>query len=91
LVGEEGSPDGRRGTVRFVGPIEELPGGGLWIGVECDEPVGKNDGTVKGRRVFEQVGQGGKRGLFVRPERVKTGDYPPLEDLDAEMGDEEEI
>lgn len=36
-------PGGRRGTVKFIGQAESLPPG-YWIGVEFDEPVGRNDG-----------------------------------------------
>jgi tubulin-folding cofactor B len=80
IVGEESQ---RRGTVRFVGAVDDLPGGGLWIGVRYDEPVGKNDGSVAGKRYFDA---GKNRGGFVRPERVVVGDYPE-EDL---LGSEDE-
>lgn len=30
----------RRGTVRFVGEVTEIPNGGVWVGVETDEPTG---------------------------------------------------
>jgi len=36
-----GGEDGRRGTVRFVGVVPEIPNGGLWVGFESDEPTGK--------------------------------------------------
>jgi dynactin complex subunit len=37
--------NGRKaGVVRFVGTVEFAPG--TWVGVELDEPEGRNSGTV---------------------------------------------
>ena len=69
---------------RHVGRCEGLPKG-YWVGVQYDEPVGKNDGTVKGARYFECL-QG--YGAFVRPDTVTVGDFPPMDDL---FSDEDEI
>lgn len=73
--------DARRGTVSFIGPVPEIPGLGSWIGVTLDEPTGKNDGSVKGKRYFEC---GKNYGVFVRPERCEVGNFPPLD-----LGDED--
>jgi tubulin-folding cofactor B len=56
------------------------------VGVKFDEPLGHNDGTVKGTRIFEcEDGYG----AFVRGNKVLTGDYPER-DLFADDDDEED-
>lgn len=48
-IGDRVSMGGNKiGTLRFVGPTEFAKG--EWAGVELDEPIGKNDGSVTGRR-----------------------------------------
>lgn len=69
------SPGDRLGIVKYVGRIAPLKPG-FWIGVEFDEPVGKNDGTAGGIRIFPcQALHGG----FLRPDQVEVGDFPPEE------------
>jgi len=68
---------GKRGTVQFVGKIPAIAPG-FWVGVQYDEPVGKNDGSVKGKRFFECPP---KYGGFLRPDKLQVGDYPELDDL----------
>ncbi|GAA5809429.1 hypothetical protein MFLAVUS_002837 [Mucor flavus] len=53
------------GTVLFVGHVDFADG--IWIGVELDRRVGKNDGSVDGHRYFTSSPN---RGVFVRPEDV---------------------
>ncbi|TVY64328.1 Cell polarity protein alp11 [Lachnellula suecica] len=65
-----GGEDTKRGTVMYVGNVEEIPGGsGAWVGVKLDEPVLGKEGDAKS-------------GVFVRPERVEIGEWPVLDDLE---------
>ncbi|KAK6534243.1 hypothetical protein TWF281_005573 [Arthrobotrys megalospora] len=72
---------GRRGEVAYIGLVEKIPQGGLWVGVKLDEPTGKNDGSIDGARFFEA---GTNHGTFVKASRVTVGDFPPksLDDED---------
>ncbi|OAX81109.1 hypothetical protein ACJ72_04554 [Emergomyces africanus] len=57
--------DGRHAIIRFIGSTSFAPGD--WIGVELNEPTGKNDGSVQGERYFDcEHGFG----MFVRPAAV---------------------
>lgn len=72
-------PGDRRGEIAFVGPVAELAAG-FWVGVVLDEPLGKGDGSVKGKRYFEAEA---KCGSFVRPDRVAVGHFPPAWEDDS--------
>ena len=92
----------KRGTVRYVGPTEFAKG--IWVGVEYDEPLGKNDGSCVYRLQLQQNtiwlmcldSVQGKRyfdcrpnfGVFVKPDRVKVGDFP-VEEIN--LDDDEEM
>lgn len=71
---------------RYVGKIEGLAAG-YWVGVQYDEPLGKNDGSVKGARLF-QCPPG--FGAFVRPDKITVGAFPAVDDF-SDLGSEDEI
>ncbi|XP_076596816.1 kinesin-like protein KIF13B isoform X3 [Chaetodon auriga] len=59
----------KAGTVRYVGTTQFAEG--VWVGVELDTPVGKNDGSVGGHRYFQcKPGYG----VLVRPNRLSCRD-----------------
>uniref|UniRef100_A0A3B3WHX5 Kinesin family member 13Ba n=1 Tax=Poecilia mexicana TaxID=48701 RepID=A0A3B3WHX5_9TELE len=59
----------KAGTVRYVGTTQFADG--VWVGVELDTPVGKNDGSVGGHRYFLcKPGYG----VLVRPDRLSRRD-----------------
>lgn len=74
------SPGDRRGTVKYIGYVPELliPDY-VWIGVELDEPVGKHNGIISGKRYFTC---NSNCGTFVKSYAVKIGDYPERDPFD---------
>lgn len=62
----------RRGEIMFVGEVEFKEG--HWVGIKFDEPVGKHDGIVQGKRYFKCQD---KYGSFAQPRYVEVGDFPP--------------
>jgi len=67
-----------RGEVKFIGETA-FKENQLWIGIQLDEPFGKNDGSVDGKRYFEC---GKNYGMFVKPEMIECGDFPEKDELD---------
>ena len=53
--------------VRYVGDAKFKPG--VWVGVQLELPVGKNDGAVDGVRYFYCPSG---HGVFVRPDAVEV-------------------
>ncbi|KAF9698589.1 hypothetical protein EKO04_003712 [Ascochyta lentis] len=51
----------RTGIVKYVGSIHVAEG--AWLGIDLQEPTGKNDGSVRGERYFDCPPQ---HGLFVK-------------------------
>ncbi|XP_069374719.1 dynactin subunit 1 isoform X23 [Paralichthys olivaceus] len=58
---------GQRGTVAYIGAT--LFASGKWVGVILDEPKGKNDGTVQGKRYFTCEEN---HGIFVRQSQLQV-------------------
>jgi dynactin 1 len=65
------SVHGTPGTIKFVGSTSFAAG--VWIGVELDAELGKNDGSVQGTRYFDSKPN---YGVFVRASQCKWIDSP---------------
>lgn len=64
----------RLGTVKYVGEIKQLDSdGNIWVGVEFDEPLGRNDGLIDGTKYFDARHN---HGSFLKPKQVEVGDFP---------------
>ena len=59
-------PDGKSGTVRFLGTTHFQSG--EWVGIELTCPTGKNDGSVNGVSYFSCKN---KFGIFVKPDKCR--------------------
>lgn len=70
----------RNGWVRFIGHVKGLPEG-IWIGVEYDAPIGKNDGSFQGVRYFSA---NENCGSFLHPDRIEMCPPSPLMNADSE-------
>ncbi|KAF7229833.1 transcript variant X3 [Nothobranchius furzeri] len=60
---------GQRGTVAYIGAT--LFATGKWVGIILDEPKGKNDGAVQGKRYFTCEEN---HGIFVRSSQIQVVD-----------------
>lgn len=74
-----------RGEIAYVGKVKFATG--YWIGVKLDEPMGKNDGSVKGQRYFICMD---KYGSFVKPDKINVGDqYTEIDLFDDDDDDDD--
>ena len=58
-----------------MGKVSDM-GEGYFVGVQLDEPFGKNNGSFNGVKYFECLS---KYGMILRPDEVNVGDYPELD------------
>lgn len=67
-MGDRAVVRGVVGTIRFIG--ETKFAAGVWCGIELDDPIGKNDGSVQGVLYFKPQKEG-LYGIFGRIETVQ--------------------
>jgi restin homolog len=80
IVGDRVWVDGNKpGYIQFIGETHFADGD--WAGVVLDEPIGKNAGSVRGRRYFYCEP---KRGMFTRLNRLSR--YPMSGKISPDSG-----
>lgn len=52
------------GIVRYIGPLDDKKSDGDYVGVEIEQPIGKNNGTHNGKDYFKAKPN---HGVFLRP------------------------
>merc|ERR1712242_438857 len=72
VVGDRVLAAGKKGKVTFLGETEFASG--QWAGIILDDPVGKNNGEVAGKRYFQTKD---KHGVFVRPTKLEAETSTP--------------
>lgn len=74
-IGQRIECDGQRGTICYVGPVDET--NGTWFGIDWDNPTrGKHNGTYNQKLYFKT--RHSTSGSFVRPIKINTGISCPL-------------
>lgn len=69
-IGDRIECDEHRGTLKFIGEIENMSG--IWLGVDWDDVArGKHDGSYKDRKYFETKYP--TSGSFITPKKAKLG------------------
>lgn len=77
VVSTKEIPD-KKGTIRYMGKIEGRPDD--YVGVELDEPFGKNNGDYEGKTYFKvdkKPDKGQLFGVFVKTASLKAAPEPP--------------
>jgi tubulin-specific chaperone B len=76
----------RRGTIVWTGQLQSHIDDGYWVGIQLDEPTGKNNGTLYGVPYFVVEPN---YGAFVRGPHVEVGDFPIRTDIWDEGDDDD--
>lgn len=81
---------GRRGEIKYIGYVDEIKTdkNHIFVGIEFDEPEGKHDGEVRGKRYFQaRAGHG----VMLKSFLVKAGDFPEVDPFASDEDEDEEL
>ncbi|KAG7886353.1 hypothetical protein KL938_000006 [Ogataea parapolymorpha] len=66
----------KSGVIKFIGKVDEIDDGkSIWVGVELNLPLGKNDGSLQGKRIFDCEKN---HGCFVKPSKIRLLHTDPM-------------